>query len=80
MGQGSQQLSQAIADTPTPELWNPMSLVVPQTLAREGQAAAAAGYRASTQDATRQAQADAWNRGRLQSGLIPHWQVMGGWR
>lgn len=33
--QGSAGLSQAIADTPVPELWNPMSLYVPQTLARE---------------------------------------------
>ena len=35
MGEGSKQLSQSIADTPVPELWNPMSLYVPQTLAAQ---------------------------------------------
>lgn len=43
MQQGSQQFSQEIADTPVPELWNPMSLVVPQTLAAQEQAAAQQG-------------------------------------
>lgn len=33
--QGSQDLSAAIRDTPTPEIWNPMSLYVPQTIANQ---------------------------------------------
>lgn len=33
--QGSELLSKSIADTPVPELWNPMSLYVPQTLAAD---------------------------------------------
>lgn len=37
--QGSQLLTQSIADTPVPELWNPMSLYVPERLA-----AVEAGY------------------------------------
>jgi len=35
MGKGSEQLSQSIADTPVPELWNPMSLYVPTVLAQQ---------------------------------------------
>lgn len=35
MGKGSQQLTQSIADTPTPEIWNPAALLVPQTLAQQ---------------------------------------------
>lgn len=46
MGQGSQQLTQSIADTPVPELWNPMSLYVPSTLGAQEQAAALAGQKA----------------------------------
>jgi hypothetical protein len=46
MNQGSQQLSQSIQDTPVPELWNPMSLYVPSTLAAQEQAAALAGQKA----------------------------------
>jgi hypothetical protein len=45
MGQGSQELSRSIADTPIPQLWNPLALQIPQTLgaqelaqARYGQA------------------------------------------
>jgi hypothetical protein len=45
MGQGSQQLSQSIADTPVPELWNPASLWVPTVLGQQEQAAASAGLR-----------------------------------
>jgi hypothetical protein len=30
MGQGSQELSRSIADTPIPQLWNPLSLQIPQ--------------------------------------------------
>lgn len=33
--QGSELLSKSIADTPVPQLWNPMSLYVPQTLAAD---------------------------------------------
>jgi hypothetical protein len=45
--QGSQNLSQGIADTPVPELWNPMSLFVPQQLAQQEQSAARAGMNAA---------------------------------
>lgn len=52
--QGSQLLSQSIADTPVPELWNPMSLYVPQTLgadeARYAQQGIAAGKAAAKPD------------------------------
>lgn len=41
--QGSQNLSQSIADTPVPQLFNPASLFVPQTLAAQELAAAQAG-------------------------------------
>lgn len=42
--QGQQNLSQAIADTPVPEIWNPMSLYVPEYLANlELQAARGSG-------------------------------------
>lgn len=33
--QGSQDLSASIRDTPTPEIWNPLSLYVPQQLAEQ---------------------------------------------
>jgi len=45
--QGSQNLSQAISDTPVPELWNPASLYVPLTLGQQEIAAAKAGQAAS---------------------------------
>ena len=56
--QGSQQLTQSIADTPVPELWNPASLFVPSTLAAQEQTAAQSGLaatkpRASLRDGTR---------------------------
>jgi len=41
--QGSQNLTQGIADTPVPQLFNPASLVVPQTLAAQELGAARAG-------------------------------------
>lgn len=34
--QGAERLSQAVARTPVPEIWNPMSMYVPQTLAAQG--------------------------------------------
>jgi len=37
MGQGSQQLTQSIADTPVPELWNPASLWAPQVASQNAQ-------------------------------------------
>jgi hypothetical protein len=43
MGQGSQELSRSIADTPVPQLWNPLSLQIPQTLAAQELAQARAG-------------------------------------
>ena len=42
-GQGSQMMSQSIADTPVPELWNPMSLYVPTKLGQMGLSAARGG-------------------------------------
>ena len=44
--QGSQNLTASIADTPVPQLFNPMSLYVPMTLANAGLAAAGAGRKA----------------------------------
>lgn len=41
--QGQQNFSQQIADTPVPEIWNPMSLYVPQVLAQQELDAAIAG-------------------------------------
>lgn len=41
--EGAGQLSQVRADTPVPELWNPMSLYVPQLLAQQELDAARAG-------------------------------------
>jgi hypothetical protein len=41
--QGSQGLTQAIADTPVPEIWNPMSLYVPTVLGQQELDAARAG-------------------------------------
>lgn len=41
--QGSQNLSQAIADTPVPQLFNPASLIVPTELGRQSLEAARAG-------------------------------------
>lgn len=41
--QGQANLSQAIADTPVPEIWNPMSLYVPERLAQQELAAARTG-------------------------------------
>jgi hypothetical protein len=38
--QGQQNLSSAIADTPVPELWNPMALHIPELLAKKESAAA----------------------------------------
>lgn len=40
---GSQNLGQSIADTPTAEIWNPLSLYTPQVLAQQEQSAAQAG-------------------------------------
>ena len=41
--QGSKELSQSIADTPVAEIWNPLSLYVPQLQQREELAAAQMG-------------------------------------
>lgn len=43
MQQGSQQFSQEISDTPVPEIWNPLSLYVPERLAAQELAAAKSG-------------------------------------
>ena len=43
MGQGSQELTRSIADTPIPQIWNPLSLQVPQMLARSELDAARTG-------------------------------------
>lgn len=48
--QGSQQLSQSIQDTPVPELWNPMSLFVPQQSAFSELQAAGGGNQWKTQE------------------------------
>lgn len=77
--QGSQQLSQSIADTPTAELWNPASLWVPSTLgvqqtnaAQAGQANAYSLTQLANQDAVRKAQSVAWNsQGGSQYGWSP---------
>lgn len=45
MGKGSQELSQSIADTPVPELWNPASLYVPTVLGQQEKDAAVAGMK-----------------------------------
>lgn len=47
--QGAAGLHQAIADTPVPQLFNPMSLFVPQTLAANEFAAARLGQRQTSQ-------------------------------
>lgn len=41
--EGSQQLGQAIEQTPVPEIWNPLSLYVPERLAAQELAAAQQG-------------------------------------
>ena len=43
MGMGSKELTQSIADTPVPELWNPASLYVPTVLGQQEQNAASSG-------------------------------------
>lgn len=45
--EGSRQLSQSIADTPVPELWNPLSLYVPELLSRQELQAAEFGEKGS---------------------------------
>jgi hypothetical protein len=45
MQQGSQNLTQSIADTPVSPLWNPMSLYVPERLGQQALAAAQQGRR-----------------------------------
>lgn len=47
MGQGSQQLSQSIADAPIPELFNPASLWVPTVLGQQEAEAARSQLRSS---------------------------------
>lgn len=59
--QGSQQLSQSIADTPTPELFSPASLYVPSYLGNQQLQATQAAQRQASQDALRKAQSAAWN-------------------
>ncbi len=46
MNQGSQELSRSIADTPVPQLWNPLSLQIPRMLAGDALSAAQQGQRA----------------------------------
>lgn len=62
--QGSAGLTQAIADTPVPELWNPMSLYVPMQLGQQQQNSAIAGQNsAASLYAQQQASANnAWNK------------------
>lgn len=65
MGQGSQQLTQSIADTPVPELWNPASLWVPSVLGQQEQTAAETGLNSRNQQLElqrrNQAASQAWN-------------------
>lgn len=75
MGQGSQQLSQSIADTPTPELFNPASLWVPSTLAAQELQYAQAGQRQQQNQVDRERAALNWNNNRS-SGM--NWDFTGG--
>lgn len=62
--QGMQNLSQSIADTPVPELFNPMSLYVPMELGRQEFNYQQIGRNqelAQQQAMQRQQQSDAWN-------------------
>jgi hypothetical protein len=63
---GSQGLSTAIADTPVPELFNPMSLYVPTVLGQQQEAAVGRGMAAqqSAQQQQQYAANNAWNRPR----------------
>lgn len=51
MGQGSQQLSQEIEDTPVPEIWNPLSLYIPERTAAQELAVASGetGWKSQSQ-------------------------------
>lgn len=65
--QGAQQFSQEIADTPVPEIWNPMSLAVPMMLGQQEQNAARQGVAVQQSQKTAQAASDAWNKNRSTS-------------
>ncbi len=64
MGRGSQELSQSIADTPQPELFNPASLWAPEYNARTELGVTQAAQQRQQADAQRRAAAAAWNANR----------------
>ena len=62
MGQGSQQLSQSIADTPTPELFNPASLWAPEYQQQTALNQTVAAKGVADLQAKNKAASDAWNK------------------
>ena len=78
MNQGSQQLSQSIADTPVPELWNPMSLYMPTVLGQQEQLFARQGQQQQQADAQRAAMSAAWNSNRDSGNYRQGWSAISG--
>ncbi len=62
MGQGSQQLSQSIQDTPVPPLFDPASLWAPEYTAKSELGQLQSGQARQKLEASNKAAADAWNR------------------
>ena len=64
MSQGSKELTQSIADTPVPELWNPASLLVPQQLSQwELNAAKSGNYTKKQYPGLKDGTYYSWNAG-----------------
>jgi hypothetical protein len=61
MGEGSKQLSQSVADTPVPELFNPASLWAPQYQQQQALGVAQAAKQRSDLEASNKKAALAWN-------------------
>ncbi len=79
MGQGSQQLSQSIADTPVPDLFNPASLWAPEYQEKQALAVTQAAQGRQKLEESNKRAAAAWNANRndgsfVQAGGIGPWQ------
>lgn len=77
MGQGSQQLSQSIADTPTPELFNPASLWAPEYQQNTAVNITKAAQMRADLEAKNKAAAAAWNAKKAPQTTYSNWYGMG---
>lgn len=77
MGMGSKELSTSIADTPTPELFNPATLWAPEYTAKSELGQLKAGQALQQLQASNKKAAAAWNAKKAPSTTYSNWLGMG---